>query len=775
MKKARDTVSAGRFTLQTAYGVVVGVAVLYLAREVLIPIALAILLSFLLSPPMVRLQRLGFRKSFAALTVVALSSSFVALLCWVLFSQAYNLSADLPAYRNNITTKLRSLAPRGLDHLAETQQMLTDVGAQLTKSNAPKAPASQRPVAVEVRPPAPTPLAFLQRVVGPVASVVAMTFAVLLFVIFILIEREDLRDRVLRLAGSGRLYVTTQVLDDAANRVSRYLLTQLAVNTVYGVLVGLALRLLGVPHPLVWAVLAALLRFIPYVGPWIAAAGPLLLAVGAAPGWEKFGMTLGLYVVLELITGNVVEPFLYGSSTGISPVAILVAAVFWTWLWGPIGLLLSTPLTVCVVVVGRHVRHLEFLGILFGDEPALSPAQRFYQRMIAMEAEDAAELAEEFLKEQTVTDVYDTVIAPALSLVEEGRLAGFLDLATETYVLENTRELIQDFAETNIAAAERGEKSVKIVCLPAKNAFDELACQMFTQLLVGCDVQILPVDLPGVELANAVRAAQPDLICVAGIPPQAVRRVAIRCRQLRRACPSASIMAAVWSDADLATIRERIPVSDANHVACTLKQGLDYIREITAAPAVVDNTVTDGKDAAPRESAAEEIADLQLLAGSEGTARETLDEVLSSLTKALDAPMGFLKITDEAGTTWTAQRGVPSDLSSALLPVTKWMEAPNGNSPSEVLIRDVLGERRFTDLGLANKGIAFCAGQRLLGRNGKMVGEILVLDTRKRELTDHEEQVLGAAAVAVVEALEVTAVAPGSEAAADHKTIAHPL
>ena len=284
----------------------------------------------------------------------------------------------------------------------------------------------------------------MQKTAGSVFQPLATSFIVLIFVIFILLGREDLRDRMLRLAGSSRLYITTQALDDAARRVSRYLLRQFAVNAVYGALVGLGLFLIGVPHPLVWAVLATLLRFIPYVGPWIAAAGPMLLAIGVAPGWGRFAWTLGLYSVLELVTANFVEPLLYGSSTGISAIAILVAAVFWTWLWGPIGLLLSTPLTVCVVVIGRYVPHLEFLGILFGDEPALSPAQRFYQRMIAMDAEDAAELVEQLLKDQSVIDVYDNVIIPAMSLAEEGRHAGFLDSATEAYFLDNTRELVDE-------------------------------------------------------------------------------------------------------------------------------------------------------------------------------------------------------------------------------------------------------------------------------------------------------------------------------------------
>ena len=437
--------------------------------------------------------------------VVGLSFSALVAIAWAGFGQAYNLAAELPQYRQNISTKLQTLNPRSLGRLGKTKQMLGEVTGELVaqdqaqKSTEPSSktgeasspPSGQRPIPVQVQQAEPTPVEFLQKTAGSVLQPLATTFIVLIFVVFMLLGREDLRDRLLRLAGSSRLYLTTQALDDAARRVSRYLLMQFAVNAVYGALVGLGLWLIGVPHPLVWAVLATLLRFIPYVGPWIAAAGPILLAIGVAPGWGRFAWTLGLYSILELVAANFVEPFLYGSSTGISAIAILVAAVFWTWLWGPIGLLLSTPLTVCVVVVGRYVPHLEFLGILFGDEPALSPAQRFYQRMIAMDAEDAVELVEQFLKDQSVIDVYDTVIIPAMSLAEEGRYAGSLDSTTEAYFLENTRELVEEIGAKPPAEPDENRTPATVFCLPAKNAADEVACQMFVQLLRGTAARVL--------------------------------------------------------------------------------------------------------------------------------------------------------------------------------------------------------------------------------------------------------------------------------------------
>jgi predicted PurR-regulated permease PerM len=774
MKSGQESVVASPFTLQTALASLIGITVLYLAREVLIPIALALLLSFLLAPPMVRLQRWGLGKTFAALLVVALSFSGLLFVCWVGFGQAYNLSLELPGYRDNISTKLRSLTPRGLDRLGETQRMLGEVTGELIAQNqaqksktSPKSEelpgsSSHRPIAVEVRQPDPTPLEFLEKTAGSVLRPLATAFIVLVFVIFMLLGREDLRDRVLRLAGSSRLYMTTQALDDAARRVSRYLLMQFAVNAVFGALVGVGLLLIRVPHPLVWAVMATLLRFIPYVGTWVAAAGPALLAIGVAPGWDKFAWTLGLYVVLELVAANIFEPFLYGSSTGISAIAILVAAVFWTWLWGPIGLLLSTPLTVCVVVVGRYVPHLEFLGILFGDEPVLSSAQRFYQRMIAMNAEDAAELTEQLLKDQSVVDVYDDVIMPAMSMAEEGRHAGFLDSATEVYFLENTRELVDEIGSRRVPGPKENRGAAKLICLPAKDAADELACQMFAQLMPAIEVQVMPLGISTDALVQAICTARPDVVCISGVPPQATRHVAVRCRHLRRLCPDITIMAAVWSHADLTSVRSRIPVSEANHVVCTLKQAIDYISDV--ANPISTSLELPSRPAADDE-AAEQISALELLDTSNTPFQEVLDRIIQDVAKGLNTPIAILTVTEEAGTVWKSQSGLPPDLASGLEAIEQLLESSIQKEKSTVVIEDIAHDDRFANSPLlCEKGIHSCIGEPLLNRNGKVVGSLLVLDTRTRKISEQEGGLLHAGAKAAVEALEVHAIAPPPDA-----------
>jgi predicted PurR-regulated permease PerM len=773
-KLVHQSVITSTFTWQTAVGLLIGIAVLYVGRQVLIPIALAVLLSFLLAPPMMRLQRLGLGKTFAALFVVVLSFSALVAIGWAGFGQAYNLTAELPQYRQNISTKLRALNPRSLSDLGKTKQMLGEVTEELIaqdqaqKSNKPSSkigeesspPSGQRPIPVQVKPAEPTPVELMQKTAGSLLQPLATTFIVLVFVVFMLLGREDLRDRLLRLAGSSRLYLTTQVLDDAARRVSRYLLMQFAVNVVYGALVGLGLLLIGVPHPLVWAVLATVFRFIPYVGPWIAAAGPLLLAIGVAPGWSKFAWTLGLYGVLELVAANFVEPFLYGSSTGISAIAILVAAVFWTWLWGPIGLLLSTPLTVCVVVIGRYVPHLEFLGILFGDEPALSPAQRFYQRMIAMDAEDAAELVEQLLKDQSVLDVYDSVIIPAMSLAEEGRHAGFLDSATEAYFLENTRELVEEIGAEPPARPNENRATPKVFCLPAKDAADEVAAEMFVQLLRGTTARVLPIGISTDDLVQTISAAGPDVLCISGVPPQATRRVAVRCRHLRTLFPDLGIMAAVWSDADLTSVRARIPVSDANHVVCTFKQAIDYVSDIAKpGPKLVQSPSSTEDD-----KAAEHLAALESPEISDAPLQEVLDHIVQETAKSLDTPMAVLKVTTETGTIWKSQCGLPADLAPGADGIEQLLGSFIEEGKSTVVIADIVNDHRFAESPFVQeKGIHFCAAEPLMNRNDELVGILLVLDTRPRGMSEREKELLHNSAAAALEALELRAVAPAIE------------
>ena len=448
---------------------VVVVGALYLGSEILIPLVLAILLSFTLAPLVVRLRRLGIGRIPSVLAVVLLLFVAVIGLGSVVATQLADLATNITTYEWNLRSKIRELRiamPSG-GLIERTSNMLEDLRQELQEVTNPPGEQAEgdasnqgegeqaRPVLVRVQSPTPSPLETLREVGGPLIAPFATAGLVVVLVIFMLLQREDLRDRVLRLVGGREVARATEAMDDAGRRISRYLLMQLIINVLYGIPVGVGLYFIGVPNPILWGCLATVLRFIPYLGPVMAALLPIALSFAVAPGWTLPLLTIALFVGLELFSNNVLEPWLYGSSTGLSPVAILVAAVFWTMLWGPIGLLMSTPLTVCLVVLGRHVPQLAFFDVMLGDEPALSPEVRFYQRLLARDPEEATELAEENLEDGALDRLFDTLILPALTHAEQDRLRGSLDRASVQAIAEDAIGVIDELAEDQALAAAR--------------------------------------------------------------------------------------------------------------------------------------------------------------------------------------------------------------------------------------------------------------------------------------------------------------------------------
>jgi predicted PurR-regulated permease PerM len=387
----------------TAILAVIIIMMLYFGREIIIPIALAILLSFVLAPLVGLLQRLRVPRGLAVVSVVVIAFALIFAMGSLLAAQLTQLAQDLPKYQSTISEKIQSFrdTTAGRGTLERASGMLKDLSKELDKpkdaasvlgaGTSVKAGAPLTPVPVEVRQPDPGALESLQSLIAPLLHPLATTGIIIIFVIFILLQREDLRNRLIRLAGSHDLQRTTAALDDAASRLSRLFLIQLLLNGSFGIVIGLGLWLIGVPSAILWGILAAVLRFVPYIGAAIAAAFPLALSVAVDPTWSMLLWTLALFLVVEPVVGHVVEPMLYGHSTGLSPVAVVASATFWTALWGPIGLVLATPLTVCLVVLGRHVDRLEFLDVMFGDRPALSPPEIFYQRMLAGDPTEASE------------------------------------------------------------------------------------------------------------------------------------------------------------------------------------------------------------------------------------------------------------------------------------------------------------------------------------------------------------------------------------------------
>ena len=462
------------------------IAALYLGRDVLIPLALAILLSFALGPPVTWLYRRGLPRVPAVLAVMFLVTLLLGGFAALVASQLTQLAQQMPTYEANLRAKAKEVAEaapsggmlnRGAELLRELNREIDKItaGDDAAPGAPTLAPANERaaqPIPVEIHEPPATPLQSLATFVGPLVQPIATAGIVLVFIVFVLLQREDLRDRVIRLFGMNDVHRATAAISDGAKRIGRYLLMQLVVNLLYGIPVGVGLYLIGVPNALLWGLLATILRFIPYLGPMLAAVFPIALSLAVDPSWTTPLLTVALFVALELLTNNVLEPWLYGTSTGLSPLAVIVAAVFWTTLWGPVGLLLATPLTVCLVVLGRHVPQLHIFEVLLGDTPVLEPDVKFYQRLLAGDPHDAAEVADDLLEERPLSEVLSRVVLPALALADQDRQRGALAPARAREIAGWVQEIVDDLAETAAAAAEPKAEppaaSLRVLCMGAR-------------------------------------------------------------------------------------------------------------------------------------------------------------------------------------------------------------------------------------------------------------------------------------------------------------------
>jgi methanogenic corrinoid protein MtbC1 len=407
---------------------------------------------------------------------------------------------------------------------------------------------------------------------------------VIVFAIFMLMNREDLRNRLIRLVAKDHLNVVTQAMDDAGRRVSRYLLMQCLVNAAFGSAVAAGLYFIGVPNALLWGALGATLRFFPYIGPLVAGTLPLLLAMTVFSDWTRPLLTAGLFIFIELMTGNVIEPRLYGAHTGISSLAILVTAVFWTVLWGPAGLILSTPLTVCLVVLGRYVPQLEFLHILLGDEPVLSPDARFYQRLLAMDQNEARAVSEAFVKEKCLIDLYDEVIIPALAMAEQDRHQGLLKPMNEAFIQQSVNELIFELADYSTRDSAIAPRTARVICVAANDPADAITASMLAQLTeqAGYPCISLSASESNVEICEILSGHPEDIVCICALPPFALLHARTLSKQLRARFPESKIIVGVWNvSEDAPKVKERLGKAFADTVVTTLKEMLAEIQALT--------------------------------------------------------------------------------------------------------------------------------------------------------------------------------------------------
>jgi predicted PurR-regulated permease PerM len=591
------------------------IAVLYFAREVFMPLAIAVLLTFALAPVVSLIRKTGLPRMPAV--VAAVTAAFIAIsaFSFVVVTQVSELAQQLPTYQSNILTKIRSAKDSGAG--SGVVKRITDaverVGKEISQpedaGKTLESPRPATPILVEIYAPE-KPIQLLTSMILPLVGPLATAGLVVVVVIFMLLEREDLRDRFIRLVGYSDLHRTTEALQDAGSRVGRYLLMQLVVNVTYGIPIAVGLWLIGIPNATLWGALAIILRFVPYIGPIISMVLPLFLAVAVSPDWSLMLWVAALFLVMELISNNVVEPWLYGSRTGLSPLAIIVAAIFWTWLWGPVGLVLSTPLTVCLVVLGKHVPQFRFFEVLFGSEPVLDPEARLYQRLLAHDPDEATDQLDELLEEQTLPEVYGRVAIPALILAERDRARGVMSAEQREGVAATARRLVanlSDLAEPRAGPDEAEEREAmendeeaerngrpsslagrKVLCLGGRNVLDDASAAMLAQVLVrqGADASSAGfADLEAARLRELLaEGADAVLLCL--LSRDSLRHGRFLVRRLKRARPDLRIGLVFWRDAaEARSADENAAAVDADFVAHDIEEAIAGLGPAGSEPA----------------------------------------------------------------------------------------------------------------------------------------------------------------------------------------------
>jgi predicted PurR-regulated permease PerM len=565
------------------------VAALYFGRDVLIPIALAVLLSFVLSPLVGFLERWYFPRSVAVTVVALLAFAAILGLGALMVSEADQLAGDLPRYQSTLREKIQSLrgAAAGSRTVERASEVLQNLSKEIDKPNtssftttlAGRAPPN-RPIPVELKQSDLGALQTLAALIAPLIHAFATTGIVAIFVIFILVQRQDLRNRLVRLAGGRDIARTTAALDDAGRRLSRLFLRQLAVNAAFGLVIATGLRLIGVPNAFLWGMLAAIMGFVPYVGVLISAMFPLVLAASVGPGWTMVLLTGALFLIAEAVFDYVITPLVEGHSTSLSPVAIVASATFWVWLWGPIGLILATPLTMCLVVAGRHVDRLKFLEVMFGDQPPLAPAELIYQRMLARDPVEAVDQAQIFLREKPLISYYDEILLEGLKLAQEDAERGLLDEERMQRIRDVVAEIIDDLSphkdkvepelepdakeqsplgqlvKAEVSGRtrflpERWRMGKPVLCVPGLGLLDEAVAMIVAQLVErqGIGAQSERADALSMSRIFSMDTKDVALVCLCYLENATPAQIRYAIRRVRRRAPDVFIVVALLGGA----------------------------------------------------------------------------------------------------------------------------------------------------------------------------------------------------------------------------------
>ena len=739
------------------------IAGLYLGREFLIPLSLAALITFLLSPLVTKLERwLGNVGAVIATMLLILAGSLG--LGWTLGNQAVDLANQLPGYKENIRGKLQAFQiPNGgaFDRVSETvRDLKKDLPGATAGENAPGAAESPAPMPVKVvETPESTPFQTVKAMAAPILGPLGTAALVMLLAAFMLLKREDLRGRLIRLIGQGRISATTRAMEDAGTRVRRYLVMQLVVNVTYGIPLAIGLYFIGVPNAMLWGALAAVLRFIPYIGPWIAAAFPILLSLAVSPTWLPPLLTIGLFIVLELVSNNVLEPWLYGTSTGVSPVALIVAAVFWTWMWGTVGLVLATPFTVCLVVMGRHIPQLSFFSVVLGEEEALTPAEDCYHRMLRQGEHDELELVDAFLKSKPLEELYESVLIPVIVSAEEDQRQGMIDTDQRDRIAKATAEIIEDLGERYTATTPEREEDAdpipdcRVHCIPARAERDELGAAMLSHLLKqrGFEASRAPDRRSAGELARELGTMLPDVACIMAIPPSKPVHARNLCRKIRTELPEQRIVICLWGhEEDAAEEIKALREAGAEEVFKSLADTVSWCGRFAV-------RLAQHRDSPPvPEDEEDRLQTLERLDLVNSEREPVLDRVVAKMARVFETSVAAITLVDRERQFFKAHSGLPEELAEEQesprdLSVCGHVVAAN----AVIVVEDLKRDHRFKGNPLlVRHSLRFYAGAPIHAANGQPIGALCIMDTAPRRFSAREKRLLEQNAAEVAEEIE---------------------
>jgi predicted PurR-regulated permease PerM/methylmalonyl-CoA mutase cobalamin-binding subunit len=703
----------------------------------------------------------------SVLLCVVVAFTIVGAVSWIVGQQVVDLAGNLPRYQENITRKVHSLrlpAAGTLARLTSSVDALQKEVINAPPTPSPKEQTTDLPSAKTDASPVPVKIIegrnaipqLVQENIAAVFSPIGRAALVFLLVIFMLLKREDLRGRMIRLIGQGRISATTRAMEDAASRVSRYLSMQFLVNTSYGTCVALGLYFIGIPNAALWGLLAGVLRFIPYIGPWAGAALPLILSFAISDNWISPVLTIALFILLEATISNFVEPWLYGASTGVSPIALIVSAVFWTWLWGPIGLVLSTPLTVCLAVMGRHAPRLEFLSVLLSEDQPLAPHEEFYFQVLALRGEGAEEFAENFTETHSLQELYENVLLPATRVIETDAGNGGITSDQRTAALQRIHDIIENVSEATPVKEEEPTSGItpaagaRVLCVPAGGYGDELAGEMLVRLLRsrGFDAQNVPARLKSEELIAKSVEFDPESVCISVVPPSGIPLARNVNDALRSRLVSVKTLVGIWDPSlKKENAIRRLHISGATEVAVSLTEAVSGLVKMTA-------PIAEKMMGAPIPSNEEaRMAELEGLNLLDTPPEENFDRITSRLTRLFKVPIALVTLVDKNRQWFKSHKGLPEDLEESRSTPRDVSLCGHVVANDDILVvRDLARDPRFANNPFVKeRGFRFYAGVPLHGPNGLTIGSLCIIDTKPRELSAQEQELLKTIAEDVME------------------------